>query len=249
MPLQSVPPGSTPNYSLEMETQAANTASGSWAIIWSGYVPLRNLDIPHRMEQSATILYTRKAHPFLQTKYPPTEVGADIMAALSFRITHDDVSPALTRMAAAARRPEPIFRAMGTTFLSLTQGNKDSAYRPASWPAKKDGTQSTLQKSGTLSSSFHLSVSNTGATVSNPMVHAAIHQFGSKGHIAGVRIGQIQPKKSRYVQTPESIMSGSKGIPPRPFFPVVRGKFTPNAEQNIRAAGERVLRLQVTHST
>ena len=181
-----------------------------------------------------------------------TSSATDIppMAAISFRITHDDVSPALTRMAAAARRPEPIFRAMGTTFLSLTKGNfKDSAYRPTSWPAKKDGTQSTLQKSGTLSSSFHLSVSNTGATVSNPMVYAAIHQFGSKGHIAGVKIGQIQPKKSRYVQTPESIMSGSKGIPPRPFFPVVRGKLTPNAEQNIRAAGERVLRLQVTHST
>ena len=165
------------------------------------------------------------------------------MAAISFRITHDDVSPALTRMATAARRPEPIFRAMGTTFLSLTKGNfKDSAYRPTSWPAKKDSTQSTLQKSGALSRSFHLSVSN-------PMVYAAIHQFGAKGHIAGVKIGQIQPKKSRYVQTPQSIMSGSKGIPPRPFFPVVSGKLTPNAEQNIRAAGERVLRLQVTHST
>ena len=55
------------------------------------------------------------------------------MSAISFRITKNDISPALSRMAAAAKRPEPIFRAMGTTFLSLTMGNfKTSDYHPRS---------------------------------------------------------------------------------------------------------------------
>ncbi|MCX6923496.1 MAG: hypothetical protein NT154_09855 [Verrucomicrobia bacterium] len=54
------------------------------------------------------------------------------MAALFFRITRNDISPALSKLAACAKRPEPVFRAMGTTFLSLTMGNFKSAdYRPA----------------------------------------------------------------------------------------------------------------------
>lgn len=139
------------------------------------------------------------------------------MAAFSFRITRNDISPALSRMASAAKRPEPIFRAMGTTFLSLIMGNFKSAdYRPIPWAAKKDGTPSTLQKSGTLSRSFHLSVSNTGATVSNPMVYAAAHQFGYE----------------------------KRKLPARPFFPVVDGKLTPKAEEKIRAAGERAAARQ-----
>ena len=144
------------------------------------------------------------------------------MASISFRLTRNDISPALSRMAAAARRPEPVFRAMGTTFMSITMGNfKSGEYRPSVWPAKKDGTPATLQKSGTLSRSFHLSVSNTGATLSSPMIYAAIHQLGAKDQASG------------------------KGIPPRPYFPVAAdGKLTPKAEEKIRAAGERALQRQ-----
>jgi phage gpG-like protein len=139
-------------------------------------------------------------------------------------------------MATAARRPEPIFRAMGTTFLSLTMGNfKSGDYRPTAWPAKKDGTPATLQKSGTLSRAFHLTVSNTGATVANPMVYAAIHQFG--GTIKGnpwlrFKIGE------RWVTVHQVI------IPARPFFPIESGKLTPKAEEKIRSSGERAAARQ-----
>ena len=164
------------------------------------------------------------------------------MSAFSFRLTRNDIAPALTRMAAAARRPEPIFRAMGTTFLSLIMGNfKSGDYRPTAWPAKKDGTTATLQKSGTLSRSFHLSVSNTGATVSNPMVYAAIHQFGAEDHVAGVQVGKIKTKYANplFAGSWNPVMTGGKGIPPRPFFPVANDRLTPKAEEKIKAAGER----------
>jgi phage gpG-like protein len=142
-------------------------------------------------------------------------------------------------MASAARNPIAVFRAMGTTFKSLTEGTFNSAgasYRPSPWPAKKDGSPSNLQKSTTLSKSFHLTVSNRGATLSNPMIYAAIHQFGARGHVAGVEIGRVKTKFSN-----QAIMSGSKGIPPRPFFPVQNDRLTPMAEFRIRAAGERAL--------
>ena len=157
------------------------------------------------------------------------------MSALSFRITRNDISPALSKMAAAAKRPEPVLRAMGTTLLSITMGNFKSGnaqYRPKTWPAKRDGNPATLQKSGTLSRAFHLAVTNTHATVSNPMVYAAIHQLGGK--ITGnpwlrFKIG------NRWVTLHEVT------IPARPFFPVLNGRLTPLAEERIRAAGQRAI--------
>lgn len=166
------------------------------------------------------------------------------MSAFSFRLIRDNISPKLSRMAAAAKRPEPIFRAMGTTFLSLVMGNFKSAdYRPAPWPAKKDGSPATLQKSGTLSRSFHLTVTNTHATVANPMVYAAIHQFGSEGYVSGKQDKVVQVK---HLQggLDMTIVSTNSGIPPRPFFPVVSGKLTPAAEEKIQAAGQRAASKQ-----
>ena len=157
------------------------------------------------------------------------------MSALTFKITRDDISPALSKLAASAKRPEPILRAMGTTFLSITMGNFKAAnaqYRPSSWAPKRDGKAATLQKSGTLSRSFHLEVTSTRATVSNPMVYAAIHQLGGK--ITGnpwlrFRIGE------RWVTLHEV------SIPARPFFPVEHGRLTAKAEEKIGAAGKRAL--------
>ena len=158
------------------------------------------------------------------------------MSALSFRITRNDLSPALSKMASSAHRPEPIFRAMGTTFLSLTMGNfKTAAYRPKDWPAKKDGTPSKLQKSGTLSRSFHLQVTNTGATVATPMIYAAIHQFG--GTIKG-------NPWLRFKVGDRWCAVAQVTIPARPFFPVESGRLTPKAEEKIRAAGQRAASRQ-----
>ena len=114
-------------------------------------------------------------------------------------------------------------RAMGTVFMSITQGNFNGVgarYRPVPWANKKDGTPSNLKKSGLLSQSFHLEVTDNFAKVSNPTVYAATHQFGRDW-------GRGSP------------------IPARPFFPVQNGKLTPAAEKLIMAAGERVLRQNI----
>jgi phage gpG-like protein len=172
------------------------------------------------------------------------------MAALSFKLTRNDVSPTLSRMAAEAKNPRAIFRAMGTTFMSLTMGSfKDAAYRPSIWPAKKDGSRATLQKSGTLSRSFHLTVSSTGATVSNPMVYAAIHQFGAKDHQADVVVGTLKTKHAnhRFAGSFQNTVQGGKGIPPRPYFPVIDCKLLPKAEEKIKAAGARAAARQCGH--
>ncbi|MDE2104419.1 MAG: phage virion morphogenesis protein [Patescibacteria group bacterium] len=148
-------------------------------------------------------------------------------AGLSFKLTRNDVSPFLSRMARAAKHPEKVFRAMGTTFMSLTMGafnDVGEEYRPSPWPAlkhdqrggagKKAGEASNLQLHSVLARSFHLTVSDTGATVSNPTVYAATHQFGRD-------FGRGSP------------------IPARPFFPVKDGELTPAAAEKIRRAGER----------
>jgi phage gpG-like protein len=172
------------------------------------------------------------------------------VAGFSFKLIRNDISPALAKLARGAKNPEPVFRAMGTTFMSITMGTFNAAgadYRPKPWPAKKDGTPSKLQKSGTLSRSFHLEVTNKFAKVSNPVIYAAIHQFGSEGHVLGKKVGTVKTKyaNTRYFGSYNDVLEGGSGIPPRPFFPVENGKLTEKAEEKIRAAGERALARQM----
>ena len=167
-----------------------------------------------------------------------------------FTLTRDDISPKMTRLAASARNPEKVFRAMGTTFMSITMGNFNDAgsdCRPSVWPAKKDGSPSKLQKSGTLSRSFHLDVSSMGATVSNPTIYAATHQFGSAGHELGKKVGSVKTKYANklFKGSWNDVLSGGHGTPPRPFFPVLDGKLTPKAEELIAAAGMRAIERQL----
>lgn len=159
------------------------------------------------------------------------------LASISFKITRDDISPALSRLAAAAKNPTAVFRAMGTTFMSLAMGNfKTDDYRPAAWPAKRDGTPSKLQKSGTLSRSFHLEVASDHATVKATPIYAAIHQFG--GTIKGKPFLRFQWAPGRWA------VVSQVNMPARPFFPVLDGRLTPKAEQRIGAAGQRALARQ-----
>lgn len=159
------------------------------------------------------------------------------MAAVSFKITRNDIAPALSKLAASAKNPEKVLRAMGTTFMSITMGNFNDAgseYRPAVWAPKRDGSPSNLQKSTTLARSFHLEVTNVYARVSNPVIYAAIHQFG----------GIIVPKSGKYLRFKWSggwATVKSVKIPARPFFPVLNGQLTEKAEEKIRKAGERQL--------
>lgn len=162
---------------------------------------------------------------------------------LTFKVTRNDISPKLSAMAAAAKNPEPVFRAMGTTFMSLTMGNFNDAgseYRPKPWANKKDGTPSKLQKSGTLARSFHLEASNTFAKVSNPTIYAATHQFGSEKSDQQAKAAAAKEKS-----TGAQVSAVTRNIPARPFFPVENGKLTPKAEEKLKAAGERALKRQL----
>lgn len=155
-----------------------------------------------------------------------------------FSITRNDISPAITRLIASARNPRPVLRAMGTTFKSITEGTFNSvgaSYRPNPWPAKRDGSPSILQQSTTLAKSFHLAVTQTTATVSNPMIYAAIHQFGGVIRpVKAKRLSWIGPGGQRFFAMQVT-------IPARPFFPVLGDKLTAAAEAKILRAGERAL--------
>ena len=141
------------------------------------------------------------------------------MATTALTITRNDVSPKLAGLASTAKNPSAVFRAMGTVFKSITEGNFNSvgeAYRPAKWADKKDGTPSNLKKSGLLWHSFHLTITDRAATLSNPTPYAAAHQFGY----------------------------AKRNLPARPFFPVKDGKLTAAAEEKIGAAAVRAIKAQ-----
>lgn len=168
------------------------------------------------------------------------------MSRASFTVTRNDISPALSRLAGAARRPRKIFLAMGNVFKSITVGNFTSSglqYRPIPWVAKKDGTPATLKKTGLLWHSFNLTVSDQGATLSNPTPYAARHQFGDSDYDAGKSEGSIKTKYAnpRFAGSWQERRSGAHGMPPRPFYPVKDGKLTPAAEKLIGDAGRRAI--------
>jgi len=121
--------------------------------------------------------------------------------------------------------------------MSLTMGNFKSAdYRLAPWPPKREGTPSKLQKSGTLSRSFHLEVASDHATVKATPIYAAIHHFG--GPIKGKPVHRLRWAPGRWAT------ASQVNMPARQFFPVVDGRLTAKAEQRIAAAGQRPLARQ-----
>lgn len=138
------------------------------------------------------------------------------MAFFNATVQVDSVTPKLRRLAAAGRDTTPVMRAMGNVFKSITEGNFSShgaEFRTSEWAAKKDGSPATLKKSGLLSHSFHLTVTRTTASVSNPTPYAAAHQFGYQ----------------------------KRNLPARPFYPIIDDKLTPAAEKMIAAAGLRAI--------
>lgn len=164
------------------------------------------------------------------------------------------ITPFLAKALAACQNPEPILRAAGTTLLSITEGNFQSygsQFRPSPWKAKLDGSPATLKKSGTLSSSFRLAVDNLAATITNPTLYAAIHQFGGK-----TSPHKIEPRTKKalafvskkfgsivvsYVNHPGS------DIPARPFFPIEPdGTLTDAADRLMTAAAQRELQKQTS---
>lgn len=156
---------------------------------------------------------------------------------MTFNITRNDISPAITRLLRLARNPRPVLRAMGQTFMTITTGNfngEGAAFRPMPWKAKFDGSPGNLQQSTTLARSFFLKVDDKTATVGNLTPYAAIHQFG----------GTILPKGKALVfpgAGGKTVFAKKVVMPARPFFPVLNDRLTPAAEAMIVAAGERAI--------
>lgn len=158
----------------------------------------------------------------------------------SFSITNNAATPKIKALILLAKNPEPILRAMGTTFKSITEGTFNSvgaSYRPSPWPAKYGGDPSNLQsRNPVLSKSFQLTVTPSQATVSNPMIYAGVHQFGAT----------ITPKNAKFLSwvtgDGKRVFVKKVTIPARPFFPVDRsGNLTPAAEKLIVDAGVRMI--------
>lgn len=165
-----------------------------------------------------------------------------VMGNVAFRLTKDDISPHLRAAYARVKNPQPVLHAMGTTFMSITQGTFNSvgaSYRPIPWKAKIDGSPSNLQKSTTLAKAFHLNVTTTLATVSNSTIYARIHQLG----------GVIKPKTGKYLKFKIGdrwVSVKQVTMPARPFFPVLNGQLTPKAGEKIIGAAERVIMKELT---
>lgn len=139
------------------------------------------------------------------------------MATVKISVTVDTVTPKIRALQSVGKDTTPVMRAMGTTFKSITEGNFNSAgaqYRPTPWPAKKDGSPSNLKMTGLLWHSFHLTTTRDKSSLANPTPYAARHQFGDVD---------------------------GKGMPARPFYPVLNGQLTPIAREKIAAAGMRAV--------
>ncbi len=164
------------------------------------------------------------------------------------------------RLQTLGAHPEPILRAAITTLKNITVGTYSTwgaHLRPLPWPAKKDGTPSHLQKSGTLATSWYVEVSDTEALLGNPTPYAAIHQFGGAIPIparwqtlAFARPGRFLSRKAaarrkrgaisvRVVQIGSHVVN----MPARPQVPIdASGALTPAAAGLVRDAAIRAAR-------
>ena len=159
---------------------------------------------------------------------------------VTVQVNASQVMDLLRRAQRLARNPEAVARSMGTSLKSITEGtfsSQGASYRPAYWPRKSDGSISSLRKSGLLSSSFFLRVFGPNASVGNPTVYAAVHQFGSRPWHRGFSKDTRKTRKRSIIR---------RGIPPRPFFPITpAGQLTARALKRILRAGERTLQREL----
>lgn len=129
--------------------------------------------------------------------------------AISFTVRIDEITPSLSALAEPALRRRCV-QAMATVVESLAvRAFDEPSLRPTGWPARKPSKASNplLIQSGNMRQSIHTQVlGDDSATVGTPAVYGAAHQLGSK----------------------------KKNIPARPFFPVVEGQLTGNADAECR---------------
>jgi len=135
----------------------------------------------------------------------------------------DHLSPGLARLAARCRNRKPVLEAMGLEFESITvRAFTNPALRPLPWRDKVDGTPATLRKSGAMWQSVKRPpvVTENSVTCGSDRAYAAIHQLGGK-----------------------TGRNHAATMPPRPFFPILNGKLTPEAKRLIEAVGHAKIKI------
>lgn len=149
---------------------------------------------------------------------------------------HNGLTPALAEKARRLKDRRPVLEAMGAELVSITKrAFTDASLRPAAWPLRKDGGGGTqgrdgrgrfktignplLRKSGALWHSIAISaITQDHVDVSTDKPYAVTHQLGSRN------------KSGR-----------GGGIPPRPFFPWIGGRMTPDALRRISGVAKAKL--------
>jgi phage gpG-like protein len=138
--------------------------------------------------------------------------------SLSLQIT-DTISPKLRKLGTTTPAlRQAVLEAMGLQLVSLTKrAFNDASLRAAPWPPhKRPRGNQLLKRSGALFQSIRIaSLTDRSVTVASDRPYAAVHQLGSA----------------------KSSGRGS-GIPARPFFPVLNGKFTLQATERLRAIAQ-----------
>lgn len=141
-------------------------------------------------------------------------------------IIRDGISPRLAQMARNIADKRPVLEVMAISLQSWTiRAFSTPGMRPHSWPAKLDGSASTLEKTTALRQSLGRkpTITMTQAIVGSDRAYAAIHQFGA-----------------RNTDGPNG------GIPARPYFPFdYGGTIMPAAKDEIEDAAKAEIAHQL----
>lgn len=144
-------------------------------------------------------------------------------------IVKDGISPRLVKMARNIADKRPVLEVMALAMRSWTiQAFSTPGMRPSAWPAKADGSASTLEKTGALRQSLgrRPTITQTHAIVGSDRAYAAVHQFGSR--------------------RPDGPDGPGGGIPARPYFPFAPGgTMMPEAKDEIEDAAKIEIRRQL----
>jgi len=123
-----------------------------------------------------------------------------------------------------------------------------ASFRPTPCRRRKTARRAS-SKNPAPSPAFHLEVEIILRKVSNPMIYAAIHQFGSEGTSwQKSRHGENEICLARYAGSYSDILRPDTGIPPRPFFQCSPAKLTPKAEEKSRPPCGGAIERQLKNS-
>lgn len=160
---------------------------------------------------------------------------------MSFKVTHDSLSPALAKMARNCANPKAVLEAMGNAGVSLTKrAFNDESLRALPWPPVKKQGGAPLKRSGAMWQSIRITgLSSTFVTYGTDRPYAPHHQFGTKPY----NIFPTMKKALFWPGAKHPVKSvHHPGLPPRPFFPFdASGEMIPSAKQKVESAAKTAL--------